>query len=146
MGLGNGCLFCPSMAVLSTYFHKRRAIAIGVAASGTATGGLVFPSMVRELLPRIGFAWTVRCLGLVSVVTMAVANLGIRPRIPPRRSGRFVEWGAFKEREYTFYAVGSFFVSFLSCDVEPLPRLAPELPLTGVMLNPRETHYCTSFV
>ena len=111
MGLGNGCLFCPSMAVLSTYFSKKRALAIGLAASGSATGGLIFPSMVRELLPKIGYAWTVRCMGLVSLVTMAVANIGMRTRIPPRRSGKLVEWGAFREKEYLFYAVGSFFVS-----------------------------------
>lgn len=55
MGVGNGCLFCPTMAVLSTYFDRKRALAIGIAASGAATGGLVFPSMARELIPRYVF-------------------------------------------------------------------------------------------
>ncbi len=110
MGLGNGCLFCPCMAVLSTYFHKRRSFAIGIAACGSATGGLVFPSMVRQLLPKIGFAWTMRSLGLITLVTMIVANAGLRPRIPPRKSGRIVDWAALHETEYCFYAAGSFFV------------------------------------
>ncbi|UKZ59189.1 uncharacterized protein TrAtP1_000507 [Trichoderma atroviride] len=39
MGLGNGCLFCPSLAVVSTYFSKRRALAIGIISSGTGVGG-----------------------------------------------------------------------------------------------------------
>jgi nitrate/nitrite transporter NarK len=43
------------MAVLSTYFDKKRGLAIGIAASGAATGGLVFPSMARELIPRYVF-------------------------------------------------------------------------------------------
>lgn len=37
-GLGNGCLFCPSLSLLSTYFSKKRSLAIGIAASGSATG------------------------------------------------------------------------------------------------------------
>lgn len=55
-GLGNGLLFTPSMAVVSTYFGgRRRAVALAAAACGSTVGGLVFPSMVRTLLPRVGF-------------------------------------------------------------------------------------------
>ncbi len=111
MGLGNGFLFCPSLAVLSTYFSKRRSLAIGVAACGSATGGLVFPSIARQLLPTVGFGWTMRTIGFIQLVTLVVANVGLSPRMPPRRTGPFVEWAAFKETEYTFYACGSFFVS-----------------------------------
>lgn len=110
MGIGNGCLFCPSLAVVSTYFHKRRAIALGITASGSVTGGLVFLSMVRELLPRIGFAWTLRCIGLLQVVLLVGANVTLKPRIPPRRGGQIIDWPAFKELEYTFYACGAFCV------------------------------------
>ena len=110
MGIGNGCLFCPAIAVLSTYFLKRRSLAIGVAACGSATGGLVFPSVVRQLLPVVGFAWTIRAIGLIQLASLAVSNAFMRTRIPPRRTGKLVELAAFKELEYTFYAAGSFFV------------------------------------
>ncbi|CAK7231688.1 hypothetical protein SCUCBS95973_008003 [Sporothrix curviconia] len=109
MGLGNGCLFCPSLATLSTYFSKRRSLAIGIAAAGSATGGLVFPSIVRQLLPTVGFPWTMRVIGFVQLVTLAVVSIGLRTRLPPRRSGKVVEWSAFREPEYAFYAAGSFF-------------------------------------
>ncbi len=111
MGLGNGCLFCPTLAVVSTYFSKRRALAIGVMASGTGTGGLVFPSIARQLLPMVGFGWTVRTIGFIQLVTLGASLLILRPRLPPRRTGPFLELSAFKELEYTFYAFGSFFVS-----------------------------------
>jgi MFS family permease len=112
MGLGNGCLFCPTMAVLSTYFAKRRMFAMGVAACGAATGGLVFPSMARKLLPTVGFAWTMRAIGFIQLASLVVANGFLRTRIPPRRTGALVGWVAFRELEYTFYALGSFLVSF----------------------------------
>jgi len=58
-GLGDGLLFCPTIALLSTYFVKNRAFAISLAACGGATSGMVFPAVVQQLLPKIGFAWTV---------------------------------------------------------------------------------------
>ncbi|XWW99887.1 hypothetical protein V2A60_007901 [Cordyceps javanica] len=109
IGVAHGCLFCPTLAVLSTYFHRRRALAVGIAACGSATGGLVFPSMIRQLLPSVGFSWTVRAIGFVQVAVVAAANLGVRTRIRPRKAGPVVEWQAFKELEYTFYAAGAFF-------------------------------------
>lgn len=61
-GIGNGLLFCPSLSILSTYFLKNRGIAIGLAATGTATGGIIFPIVAQQLLPKIGFGWTVRVM------------------------------------------------------------------------------------
>ncbi|KAL2015438.1 hypothetical protein VTK56DRAFT_5493 [Thermocarpiscus australiensis] len=108
MGIGNGCLFCPCISIVSTYFDKKRGIALALGACGTATGGLVFPGMVRQLLPAQGFAAAMRAIGYIQVGTFAVALLFLKPRIPPRKSGPLVEWAAFKEGEYTFYALGSF--------------------------------------
>ncbi|CAM1503666.1 Fc.00g012570.m01.CDS01 [Cosmosporella sp. VM-42] len=109
MGIGAGCMFCPLLAIVSTYFQKKRALALGIGACGSATGGLVFPSMVRQLLPRVGFARTIRAIGFIQLATLAIAYLLVKPRIKPRKSGPLVEWAAFKELEYTFYAAGSFF-------------------------------------
>ncbi|KAL2163840.1 hypothetical protein VTH06DRAFT_5899 [Thermothelomyces fergusii] len=108
MGVGNGFLFCPCVSTLSTYFHKRRALAIALGACGSATGGLVFPGMVRQLLPAHGFPAAMRAIGYVQVATFAVAFVGLKQRIPPRKSGPLVEWKAFCEGEYALYAAGSF--------------------------------------
>lgn len=111
MGVGNGCLFCPAMATVSTYFRDRRSLAIGMTACGSATGGLVFPAMARQLLPTVGFGWTIRAIGFVQLAGLGAASCGLRTRVPPRKSGALVEWAAFRELEYTFYAAGSFTVS-----------------------------------
>lgn len=112
VGLGNGCLFCPAIAIISTYFQKYRSIAIGLTACGSVTGGLVFPGIVRELLPRLGFNWTLRVIGLMQAGCFVISLLSLKPRIPPRKSGRLVEWSAFQELEYTYYALGAFMVRF----------------------------------
>ncbi|KAM4062281.1 major facilitator superfamily protein [Hirsutella rhossiliensis] len=109
LGLAHGCLFCPALAVLAAYFDRRRALVLGIAACGSSTGGLVFPVMVRQLLPAVGFAWTVRAIGLVQLATMAVAIVLVRPRMSPRKTGPLIEWSAFSELGYSFYAAAAFF-------------------------------------
>ena len=111
MGIGNGCLFCPTLSTLSTYFSKHRSIAIGISACGSATGGLIFPAMARELIPRVGFPWAMRAIGFIQLASLVVALLVMKQRLPPRKTGPLVEWTAFKELPYTFYAIGAFFVS-----------------------------------
>lgn len=93
-------------------------MAIGAAASGSATGGIVIPVMVQSLLPRIGFAWTLRALGLVCFVLLGVSNLIMKPRLPPRKSGPLVEWSAFKELPYLFFAIGGL-CSWRVCSCRP---------------------------
>ncbi len=106
-GIGNGLLFCPSLAVLTTYFLKRRAIAVGIAACGTATGGVVFPLLAQHLLPTIGFAWTIRVIGFIMLGTMVLPLFLMRSRLPPRKTGPLIELAAFKELPYLLFAVGN---------------------------------------
>ncbi|KAI1130135.1 MFS general substrate transporter [Nemania abortiva] len=109
IGIGSGCLFCAAITTVATYFSTRRSFAIGLSASGSVTGGLIYPAMARQLLPRIGFPWTIRAIGFVMISTMVFVVVFMRSRLPPRRTGSLVEWSAFHELEYTFYAAGMFF-------------------------------------
>ncbi|KAK7432451.1 hypothetical protein QQZ08_001016 [Neonectria magnoliae] len=108
VGLGNGLLFCPCMAVTSTYFAKKRSLAFGLAAAGSTSGGLIFPSMVRQLLPQVGFAWTIRSIAFIQVATLILAGFFMQSRLPPRSTGPLVEWSAFKDLEYSFYTIGAY--------------------------------------
>lgn len=110
LGIGNGCLFCPALSTASTYFDKKRGLALGFVSIGSSTGGLIYPSMVRQLLPKIGFGWTIRAIAFVQMGTLVVSGMFLKPRVKPRKAGSVVEWAAFKELEYTFYAIGSFLV------------------------------------
>lgn len=107
-GLGNGLIFCPALSLLSTYFTTKRSLAIGIAASGSATGGVVFPVIVQQLLPKIGFAWTVRVVGFVMLAVQITTLTFTKPRLPPRKTGPMVEWGAFKEPSYALFATAMF--------------------------------------
>ena len=108
VGIGSGLLFCPTLAIIPTYFSKRRAIAVGFAASGTTTGGMIIPGIFEGLLPRIGFGWTVRVLAFFTLALQLVSFALVRTRIPPRKTGPLVEFAAFKEPPYVLFTIAVF--------------------------------------
>lgn len=124
-GLGDGMLFCPTVSLVATYFSKKRALAMAFTASGGATGGIIFPLIAQQLLPKIGFAWTVRVMGFVILFNAVIAIAIARVRLSPRRLGPLIEWSAFREPSYSLYCVGMFFnlwaVYFAYFYVSPAP-------------------------
>lgn len=108
-GLGDGLLFCPIVALISTYFTTKRSLAIASAACGAATGGIIFPLIAQQLLPKVGFAWTVRTMGLVVLVNSAIILAVARTRLPPRRTSQLIDLASFKELPYSLYAISMFF-------------------------------------
>ncbi|KAF2015820.1 MFS general substrate transporter, partial [Aaosphaeria arxii CBS 175.79] len=109
-GIGGGIFFVPTMGIVSTYFAKRRGLALAVVSSGNSMGGVVYPILVRQLLGRIGFGWTVRVLGFVNVVSLAVVIAFMRPRLPPRKTGPIVDMDAFTDIPYLLHIGGMLFI------------------------------------
>lgn len=130
-GIGGGIYFTPCMSILATYFSKKRALAMGIASTGNSAGGLVYPVIVRQLLPKIGFAWTTRVLGFVNVAILATVLAFMRPRLPPRKSGAIIDWTAFREPLYTllniavFFQVWCIYFTLYYVRPDPFPPLSP---------------------
>ncbi|EEH35000.2 hypothetical protein PAAG_06047 [Paracoccidioides lutzii Pb01] len=89
------------VALISTYFSSKRAIVLAIGVTGSATGGLVSPGIIRTLLPRIGYAWAVRVFGFLTLAFL-------RQRVLHRKGGPFIEWAAFKEIQFSLFAVAMF--------------------------------------
>lgn len=143
-GLGAGLTFCPTVALISTYFSRHRAFAVAIGASGSGVGGILYPLIVRNLLPRIGYGWTVRVCGFVMGTLGVIAGLCLRTRVVARKTGPLVELSAFKETSYTLFCIGSllffcgifsgfFFVSSFARDILGLPY--SEAATVLIMIN-----------
>ncbi len=50
IGIGGGCLFIPAVAIMPTYFSSRIGMALGLAASGSSMGGIIYPIMFYKLV------------------------------------------------------------------------------------------------
>ncbi|KAG7087329.1 hypothetical protein E1B28_013304 [Marasmius oreades] len=82
-GLSCGVITAPAPAIVSQWFKERRALALGITACGSAAGGTIFPILIRALLPRIGFQWTMRTVALIMLICLSFACLTTRRRLPP---------------------------------------------------------------
>jgi MFS family permease len=110
VGIADGILVCPCLAVVTTYFSKSRAMAMALVLTGSATGGITFPLVAQALLPRIGFPWTMRVIGFIALTTSAVASSFMKARLPPRKLGPIVDWRAFRELPYTLFSISMLLV------------------------------------
>ncbi|CCA66982.1 related to monocarboxylate transporter [Serendipita indica DSM 11827] len=113
-GIACGTMFSPLLAVLSHWFKRRRQLAFGLIAVGSSIGGTVIPLVVKALLPSVGFKWTMRILGFILLGTTSIANLLLRPRLPPRKHvrGRLIDVSQFKNLAFSVYSVASL-IAFL---------------------------------
>lgn len=109
-GIGLGLIYMPAIVVMTAYFSKKQAIAMGLGCTGGSIGSALFPAIVQYLIPAIGFAWSVRCLAFLFLLLSSTSVLLIKPRLAPRKGGSIFEWAAFKEVPYVLYTVGTFLI------------------------------------
>ncbi|KAF8882584.1 MFS general substrate transporter [Infundibulicybe gibba] len=76
MGIGAGLLYVPCVAVQAHHWRARRALAMGIVATGSSLGGIIFPIMLNKLFKSsIGFQWGVRASAFIVLGMLFFANL-----------------------------------------------------------------------
>ncbi|KDN39682.1 MFS general substrate transporter [Tilletiaria anomala UBC 951] len=85
---GFGLSFTPALAAPQQWFLKQRALATGLAVSGTSLGGIIWPVLINRLLnyDGVGLGWTLRTVGFLQLAIMLVAACMIKTRVPRRQS------------------------------------------------------------
>ncbi len=94
VGLGQGLLFVSSVAILPQHFTTKKALANGIAASGSSLGGIVYPIMFRHLEQSMGFGWTVRIMGFIAMGTLGVSISVMRLRALPKVKRKMLDLSA----------------------------------------------------
>jgi len=108
VGLGAGCLFVPSVAVASAYFTTKRALAVGITASGGSLGGVIFPIVFRKLQPVIGFGWATRVIGFIVFGTLLISLALIKPRAKAAGKRALTDLSAFRSPQFLLFTVAIF--------------------------------------
>uniref|UniRef100_A0A8R1HUQ4 MFS domain-containing protein n=1 Tax=Caenorhabditis japonica TaxID=281687 RepID=A0A8R1HUQ4_CAEJA len=70
-GIGFGCMYLPSIVILSTYFSKRRSVATGIAVCGSGIGTVVFSQLNGPV-----FEWFGQNVGLFMIYLAAISISG----------------------------------------------------------------------
>lgn len=112
--LGSSMVFYPAMNSVGTWFHKNRALAFGVMASGSSLGGVIFPIMIKKLVAEVGFAWSMRMSAFLILGLLIFANLTVKSRLPPTpKPWSFREFvDPLRELPYALVVIAAFFFFF----------------------------------
>lgn len=108
IGIGAGCIFIVSVAIIPQYFSTKRAFAIGIAAAGSSLGGVIYPIIFHNLQPQVGYGWATRIMGFIALATLAVPCAVIRLRVLPPPRKKIIDFSGFKELPFTLFCLASF--------------------------------------
>lgn len=109
LGFSCGFIFAPALGVVGHYFFKKRAMAMSFASTGSPIGGIIYPVILNNLLPSVGFGWAQRTCGFLSLFLLAIAAITIRPT-GMRRKNSFILLEAFRKPAYSLQVAALFMV------------------------------------
>lgn len=107
VGIGAGCLFVPCVAILPTYFNTKLGLVVGLAASGSSFGGVIYPIVLYRLIDRIGFGWSVRVIGFIALGTLIFPIAVMKMRVKPPKARALIDWSAFTDFPFMLFTVST---------------------------------------
>ncbi|KAI9723330.1 MAG: hypothetical protein M1812_001213 [Candelaria pacifica] len=111
-GVGAAGVFMPGFIIAGQYFHRKRALAIGIVASGSSLGGVIFPIFLTQLFQKTGFPTTLRYAALFIGIMLLVATGLVTPPMKPKGwangKRRIAGLAVFRSQTFLLYVLGAF--------------------------------------
>ena len=107
VGIGAGLLFIPTVALLPTYFNKHLGAAIGLAASGSSMGGIIYPIVFYKLIDQVGFGWSTRVIGFIALATLIPPVFFMKMRIKPAKARSLIDMTVFTDVPFMVFVVST---------------------------------------
>jgi hypothetical protein len=87
--------------------------ATGIACTGGSIGGIVFPFMLQELIPEVGFPWSCRFVGFVCLTLCIFANILIKSRLSPLENADvYLDLRISKNAPFSITTLGIFLIEW----------------------------------
>lgn len=110
-GPAAAALTTTALAAVSHWFKDKRGLASGIAMVGNSFGGVVIPLVLRAAFPAYGYKWAIRIIAFVFTACLIIANLLVRPRLPPSpdaRKAKLFSLELFGQPAFSFFTVSLF--------------------------------------
>ncbi|KAJ5130959.1 uncharacterized protein N7515_006998 [Penicillium bovifimosum] len=114
-GVGASLIFTPAISAIGHYFYEKRGLATGIAATGGSVGGIVFPLILEDLFPKIGWAWATRVVALICLIVLSIANLLIKSRLPQKpfsKENVLPDFRIFRDPRFALTTASVFFIEW----------------------------------
>lgn len=113
-GFGGSFVFFACIAPIPTWFYAKRGTALGIASTGSSIGGVVFPIMLRKIIPKVGFGWAMRIVAFTILGMLIIANLFVKSRLKPHPKPVKASdlWKPMTELPFALMVLGSVFFNF----------------------------------
>ena len=102
IGFGTAASFGPLIADISHWFHKRRGIAVAIAASGNYLSGAIWPLLLEDILSDFGWRSAYWVLAVSVTVFVVPLSLLLRPKVPIEDSARVARSAAYRAQNTSF--------------------------------------------
>ncbi|KAJ4209567.1 hypothetical protein NW759_013423 [Fusarium solani] len=112
--LSQGVCSAIALACMTTWFSKRRGAAMGIMATGSSVGGVIFPIMISRMIKSTGYPWAMRTAAFLILGLQTIAILTVRPRTKPAPkkipAGRYA--APFTEIPFVILLLGIFVLTY----------------------------------
>lgn len=113
-GISSAVISTVSIAVLSHWFYRRRALASGLCLSGSSAGGAIIPLLLRTLFQHYGWTWSIRIMAFIAFGFYAIGIILVKGRLPVVSETKVtIDFRAFKSPRLCFLAVAVFTFEFI---------------------------------
>ncbi|PYI08347.1 MFS general substrate transporter [Aspergillus sclerotiicarbonarius CBS 121057] len=113
-GISSAVITTVSIAVLSHWFHRRRALASGLCMAGSSAGGAVIPLVLRTLLSHHGWKLSIRVIAFMALGCYILGVMLVRGRLPTGGPSKAtIDFRAFRSLRLCFLTVAVFSFEFI---------------------------------
>jgi MCP family monocarboxylic acid transporter-like MFS transporter 12 len=99
-GMGFSLSYGPALIILSTYFDKRRPLAVGIAVAGSGVGTLVMAQVVSAILTNLGWRNAFRIIGAIAFCIIVTAG-SLYKELPKTGATAYTSSRAVTEKQST---------------------------------------------
>ncbi|KAF4608125.1 hypothetical protein EYR40_000469 [Pleurotus pulmonarius] len=108
-GVACGVMYIPSLGIPSHYFHRKRALTMGIVSAGASTGAVIHPIMLNRLFHgSLGFHDGVRASAGMNLGLLLLANVLMKPRLPPKKTASIHVKAFIRDIPYVFVVFSGF--------------------------------------